>query len=83
MNALKWLIENRKTIGIALIITIIGIAGNLDFNDQVTIEKAAANNWADTGTPIKSLSLPILNVYLRIEETEKNDKNFTASFLRQ
>ncbi|MDY4281287.1 MAG: hypothetical protein SOX56_09505 [[Pasteurella] mairii] len=40
MNALKWLIENRKTIGIALIITIIGIAGNLDFNDQVTIEKA-------------------------------------------
>ena len=39
MNALKCLIENRKTIGIVLIIAIVGIAGNLDFNDQLKIEQ--------------------------------------------
>lgn len=30
---------NTKIIGIALIIAIVGIAGNLDFNDQLKIEK--------------------------------------------
>ena len=30
---------NTKIIGIALIIAIVGIAGNLDFNDQLKIEQ--------------------------------------------
>lgn len=49
MNALKCLIENRKTIGIALIITIVGIAGNLDFNDQLKIEKARCEKLGGKG----------------------------------
>lgn len=40
MNALKFIINHRYVIGIALIVSIVGISGKLDFNDRITIEKA-------------------------------------------
>ncbi|UWZ92345.1 hypothetical protein HZ320_01045 [[Pasteurella] aerogenes] len=49
MNALKCLIENRKTIGIALIVAIVGISGNLDYRDQITIEKARCEKLGGKG----------------------------------
>lgn len=49
MNALKFIINHRYAIGIALIVAIVGIAGNLDFNDQLKIEKARCEKLGGKG----------------------------------